>query len=320
MLFVTNRVPEQSHLSRASRPISFDLRDTNPLASVFFCRRNGPNDYIEVTSQPFFEELRQSQAEQFLFYLHGFNSLPENRIFQIAEKLQKLADDHKENLVQVVPLIWPCVDPDTSNLVDRYFDDRRAALGSAIAFSRVLGKFSGWVEACHESGTLCTKRLNLLSHSMGNRVLQESLQVWASDELRRDPPQVFRSIFMPAADILNEALESDQRGRFIPMAGRNVVVYFADDDRALQASKVANADQFSRRLGHSGPLNLSVLPANVFAKDCDSFNNEYDEFGHSYFHSDVDEAPGILFNDMISTIQSGRVPGQETGMRSFVLE
>jgi len=319
MLFITNRVPEQSHMSRVNRPISFDFRDTNPLASVFFCRRNGPNDYVEVTSQPFFQELRESPAKQILFYLHGFNNLPEASIFQKAQELQQLADDHENDLLQVVPLIWPCSDPASANLVDRYFDDRRAALGSAIAFSRVLGKFSGWVEACRADGETCTKRLNMLAHSMGNRVLQESLQVWASEELRRDPPQVFRNIFMPAADIVNEALQPSHRGSMIPMAGRNVVVYFADDDRALQASKVANANQRSRRLGHSGPYNMASVPANVFAKDCDSFNGVYDpSAGHTYFGRDENGQPGKLFDDMIRAVKTGRVPGYENNQRSFV--
>ncbi len=319
MLFITNRALEQSHRSRANREISFDLRDTNPLSSVFFCRRNGPNEYLEVTSRPFFDELRQSPAEQFLFLLHGFNSLPENRIFQMAEELQQLCDAEQNNLVQVVPLIWPCVDPDSNNLVERYFDDRHAALGSGIAFARVLGKFSDWLRDCEQGDGRCEKRLNLLSHSMGCRVLQESLQVWSTEELRVDPPRVFRNIFMPAADIINEALESSQRGRLIPVAGRNVVVYFADDDRALQASKIANADQFSRRLGHTGPFNMAATPANVFVKDCDAFNSKYDDVGHSYFLRDENQQPGLVFNDLFRAIQTGRVPGHGSSQRSFVL-
>lgn len=318
MLFITNRVPEQSHRSQTNRSISFDLRDTNPLASVFFCRRNGPNDYVEVMSNPFFDELRQSAPTQILLYIHGFNNLPESSVFQTAEALQDLADADTPGLVQVVPLIWPCSDPASSNLVDRYFDDRTSALGSSIAFSRVLSKFSGWVASCREDGITCQKRLNILSHSMGNRVLQESLQAWKSEELHSDPPQLFRNIFMPAADVANESLERNQRGCLVPIAGRNVVVYFADDDRALQASKVANADQFTRRLGHSGPYNLSEIPANIFAKDCDAFNGRYDSKGHSYFLHDENGAAGIVFNDMIEAIKTGRVPGYETGRRSFV--
>ena len=319
MLFITNRALEQSHRSRANREISFDLRDTNPLSSVFFCRRNGPDDYTEVTSLPFFDELRRSPAEQILFFLHGFNNLPENAIFQRAIELQELCNAHQNNLVQVVPLVWPCADPDSNNLVERYFDDRLAALGSGIAFARVLGKFSDWTRDCEQEEAPCRKRLNMLAHSMGCRVLQESLQIWSTETLRADPPQVFRNIFMPAADIINEALQANQRGRLIPIAGRNVVVYFADDDLALQSSKIANADQFSRRLGHTGPFNMAATPANVFAKDCDEFNSEYDIIGHTYFLRDPSQQPGHVFEDVIQAIKTGRVPGQNTGQRNFVL-
>jgi esterase/lipase superfamily enzyme len=317
MLFITNRVLRQSHRSRAGRNVSFDYADNTALPSLFFCRRNGQDDYTEVLSVPFFEELRQSPAEQILLFLHGFNSLPEDAIFQRATKLQERFDEKKQNLVQVVPLVWPCLRGES--IVQRYYTDRDAADQSNVAFGRALAKFAAWRDG-GDSETFCAKRINVLAHSMGARVLREALAWWCREILRFEPPQLFRNVFLPAADLINETLEPGRDGHLITIAARNVAVYFAYDDLALRASKVANAIQVSRRLGHTGPYDMSEVPAQVFAKDCSDFNNTYDPpLGHSYFLDDDEGQPGKVFEDMAAAVRVGRVPDSDQPTRSFVL-
>ena len=317
MLFITNRVLRQSHRSRAGRKVSFDYGDNTALPSLFFCRRNGQDDYTEILSAPFFEELRQSPAGQVLLYLHGFNSLPEETIFPRAAKLQERFDEKEQNLVQVVPLVWPCLSGES--IVQRYYTDRDAADHSNVAFARALAKFAEW-RSGGDGETLCAKRINVLAHSMGARVLREALRWWCREILRFEPAQLFRNVFLPAADLINETLERGRDGHLITIAARNVVVYFAYDDLALRASKAANAMQVSRRLGHTGPYDMSKVPAHVFAKDCDDFNNDYDPpLGHSYFLDDEDGHPGKVFEDMVAAVRDGRVPGWDQPTRSFVL-
>jgi len=318
MLFITNRVLKQSHRSRAGRKISFDFADNTALPSLFFCRRNGQNDYTEILSTPFFDELRQSPASQVLLYLHGSNSQPEETIFPKAEKLQDLFDDKQANLVQVVPLVWPCLGDES--IVVKYYTDRDAADQSNVAFGRAMAKFTEWQSGRDDDETLCVKRINVLAHSMGARVLRGALRWWSGEILRFEPPQPFRNVFLPAADVVNQTLERGQDGYLITIAARNVVVYFASDDLALRASKVANATQVSRRLGHTGPYDMSKVPAHVFAKDCDDFNTDYDPpLGHSYFLDDEHGNPGKVFDDMFAAVHDGRVPGWRERTRSFVL-
>jgi hypothetical protein len=68
-----------------------------------------------------------------------------------------------------------------------------------------------------------------------------------------------------------------RENRWLP-AARNVVVYFSYDDLALRASKGANASlrSVSRRLGHTGPYDMTKVPANVYAIDCDKVAMRYD--------------------------------------------
>ena len=88
-----------------------------------------------------------------------------------------------------------------------------------------------------------------------------------------------------ASDIPHEALEPGKEGSHITRAAQRVISYYANDDFAMPASKVSNTRNavFSRRIGHTGPEDMSKVPANVYSVNCDSFNNKFDLKGHSYF-------------------------------------
>jgi esterase/lipase superfamily enzyme len=316
MLFVTNRRLCEGPLSSPGRAVTFNLRDGEPSISVFFCRRAGPGAYEEITAAPFFRKLRGSGRRQVLFYLHGFNSLPETSIFPNAELLQMLADELVPGLVEVVPLIWPC--QQGAGLVLDYFDDQTAAEASGLAFARMLAKFTAWRDTLDDEAA-CLKHVNILAHSMGNRTLRFALQKFAADH--GTVPALFRSIFMAAADVANECLETGEAGEALPRAARNLVVYHAADDLALRSSKVANLKNkvVTRRLGHTGPEHLERTPANVSAVDCDAFNSLYDRLGHSYFLGDPGGRPGMALRHMVETMRTGRVAGLVQGQRRLVL-
>ena len=128
MLFITNRRIEGSRRSQPGRQVVFAAGDSEPGASLFFCQRQGPEQYVELTALPFFARLRRSVRRQVLFYVHGFNCQPEARIFPDAERLQNLCDTLAPDLVEVVPLIWPC--DDDFGLVLDYWDDQQGATAS----------------------------------------------------------------------------------------------------------------------------------------------------------------------------------------------
>jgi esterase/lipase superfamily enzyme len=205
--------------------------------------------------------------------------------------------------VIVIPMIWPC-DNDLGIVLD-YWDDQKSAEASSAGFARVLGLFLKWRDKQDDP---CTVRINMLAHSMGNRVLRYTLASWANDY--GAVPLFFRNLFMAAADIANESLEPDEAGAHVAESARNVVVYHASDDLALRSSKVSNLKNkiVSRRLGHSGPEDMSKVRDNVYAIDCDDFNNSYDSpMGHSYFLTDPNGKTGVVFKHMLQSIKTGRV-------------
>ncbi len=230
MLFVTNRTPKQSNRTRLKRKISFDLQETSAAQNMFFCERNDCEDYTEIGSKKFFARLKAlPQKTQILFYIHGFNNTGEADIFPRAKKLQELInphpDDDVEPIVHVVPLIWPCDDDSIISFLGDYWDDQRAADCSGLAFARLLGKFDRWRKNKQQKKDPCYKRINVLAHSMGSRVLRNALKTWVERDANGHMPQIFRNIFMAAPDVVNHTLEPGEDGQYIPHSARNVVVY-----------------------------------------------------------------------------------------------
>jgi len=321
MLFITNRFPKGSLQTRVGRKFEFDLKNNAPSNSVFFCRREADGQISEVGGLNFMSELKASPYRQLLLYIHGYSNMPED-VFQGAGEFQDLCDKAASQEVLVVPVIWPC-DGDFGIIKD-YWDDQKSADASAPAFARALCRFIEWRESkLNEPDTdPCLKRINVLAHSMGNRVLRESLVAWDTYDLAAGVPLIFRNTFLVAADIENESIHRGEKGQLICDASRNVVVYFASDDLALRSSKAANLKNkiASRRLGHSGPENMDLTPKNVYIVDCDDINNDYDAEGHSYFRSGrTPGKAGVVFNHIFACLQTGRVFPENPEQRLTVL-
>jgi esterase/lipase superfamily enzyme len=318
VLFITNRIPNQSARSKKNRRISFNIQNTDVSKWLYFCERRGKGEYVEILSTSLFAKLKALPKEtQLLFYLHGFNNNMEPDVFERSAKLQALIDKEQPGLALVIPIIWPCDDDHVLAIADDYWDDQKAADYSGLAFARLFHKFDAWRRETEQQQSPCLKRMNVLAHSMGNRVLKNAMSSWVNDERFGGMPLLFRNVFMVAADIENHSLEQD--GRHILDSAKNVLVFYASDDLAMSASKVANLKHAtaSRRLGMTGPESLSALPKQVYEFDCDTFNQRFDSpMGHSYFLADNQGYSSPIISRMVSAMKSGRVEGE----RSQILE
>ena len=323
MIFITNRFPKQSIRTQIGRKFEFDLNSNASSNSVFFCETVNKNENKEIGSVEFLKRLKNSKYRQILIYIHGFSNLPAD-VFSATEEFQNLCNKNKKEEVLVIPIIWPC-DNDMGIIKD-YWDDQKSADQSAYSFSRVLEKFLAWrsSEKYNPEDDPCLKRINVLAHSMGNRVLRETLKAWRKYDLPKGLPLMFRNTFLVAADIVNESLHEGKSAELICHSSRNVVVYHASDDLALRASKTSNLRNkiASRRLGHTGPENMDKTPKNVYRVDCDDVNNLYDKpKGHSYFRSGIRKnSPGEVFNHIFSCLISGRVYPEDENRRSSIIK
>ncbi len=310
MLFITCRMPTKNTEPELNKDFQFDLGNNSSNRAFFCCRRIKKNVYEEIGSKALLTEIKNAKYRQIVLYLHGFSNLPEN-VFEDAGEFQSLCNKKKAGEALIIPVIWPC-DNDLG-LVKDYWDDQKAADQSAFALARMLQKFMEWRGSSeyNPEDDPCLKRINILAHSMGNRVLRETISNWRKYDQPAGLPLIFRNTFMIAADVLNESLHKGNAGESICHASRNVVVYYASDDLALRASKVANLKnaEASRRLGHTGPEDMELTPKNVFAIDCDEVNTVYDSpKGHSYFRSGKKQGePGVVFEHIFATMLTGRV-------------
>lgn len=322
MLFITSRMPTVNTEPALNKDFVFDLKNNSSSRSFFCCVRHKKGKHEEIGSMNLLKALKEAKVRQVLIYIHGFANLPED-IFAATEELQKLCDKKKPGEVLVLPLIWPC-DADLGVIKD-YWDDQKAADQSAFTFARVMQKFMEWRNSAeyNPDDDPCLKRINILAHSMGNRVLRQTLSNWRRYDQPQGLPLLFRNTFLVAADIVNESLHKGEEGELISHASRNVVVYYASDDLALRASKVSNLKnaEASRRLGHTGPEDMALTPKNVYAIDCDDVNTAYDTpLGHSYFRSGKKKGqPGVVFDHIFSTLVGGRVFPDDQSRKSTIL-
>lgn len=322
MLFITNRFPKQSIRTRIGRKWDFDLDNNASSNSVYFCERESSDTYAEIGSIPFLEILKENKNRQILLYIHGFSNSPEDAFLGAAE-FQKYCNLKKVNEILVIPIIWP-TDNDLGIIKD-YWDDQKAADQSAYSFARVLEKFVAWrnSEEYNAPDDPCFKRINVLAHSMGNRVLRGTLAAWNKYDLPDGVPLIFRNAFLVAADVVNETLHANEPGELICHSSRNVIVYHASDDLALRASKASNLKNkiASRRLGHTGPEDIERTPKNVYSVDCDDVNNIYDRpVGHSYFRRGSRKgSPGKVFDHIFECLLSGRVFPDDEFRRTTII-
>ena len=144
----------------------------------------------------------------------------------------------------------------------------------------------------------------MFAHADGVRALRQALLLWAQD---RPLYGVFRNISLVAADVDNGTLEAGRSGQCFSDAARNVVVYYANDDWMLPTSSPA------RCLGHTGPADMSKVAKNVYAVDCDDFNNlVHFPDGHKYFldwngDGDPSDSPSPVWTHMLRAMRTGRV-------------
>lgn len=316
MLFLTNRPLKTPLPQPLPREVSFDLSQNAASQEVYFCIRKKQGDYREIGSKKFFYELQHSQYQQILLYVHGFNNLPEEDIFPRVSLLQNYFDEQSHLSTQVVPIIWPC-DNDLGIIKD-YWDDKAAADMSGFAFQRALTLFYYWSK--NQISNPCYKFINVITHSMGARVLRETLSAWKKYNLYSGLPLLFRNSFLVAPDISYNNLEEGNRGHCICDTSRNVVIYHANDDLALSASKVmaiGNANA-GKRLGHAGPKDIHNIPRNVYSVDCDSINNEYDPpLGHAYFLP-MQDKDNLMLQHLCSMLVTGRFANSNNDENNFI--
>lgn len=294
MLLITNY-----QMNKVENGLEFpDGNDITP--SIVYGELNSSDGVVsDIGSHSFMDKIKNHEKPDILFYIHGFNNHPQPDILPRAKRLQTLIDLAGKDVL-VIPIIWPC--DDDLGVIKDYWDDQESAELSGPIFSRLLGKLMDWQQSNRDNP--CMKRMHVISHSMGNRVLMKTLNHFATNTATSGVPLLFKNVFMMAPDIPSHSLEKGEEGQWITQASFNVRVYHAQDDLAMPSSKAVNAFKgvFNKRLGQWGVEDMSKVSTNVTQMDCSEFNQRFDKIaGHAYF-LDKKGLNSPALNDMLSRL------------------
>ena len=208
------------------------------------------------------------------FFVHGYN----NGWQDAANRYQKFCGSlfsGDDGLGICIAFDWPSY----GNVVD-YLPDRAHARDCAYDLADVLSELYDWLlgkqqAAVQDSEKACRAKVSMVSHSMGNYVLQKAM---AAAWTRKNQPllvSLINQLVMVAADVDNDLFQSEASdgtdGNAIANLTYRITALYSGRDAVLGAS--AGLKHFgTRRLGRSG---LAVSPPtgkdNVWDIDCSSF-------------------------------------------------
>ena len=217
----------------------------------------------------------QNEKQQHVsFFIHGYN----NGWDDAARRYQTLCDNlysGDDSLGLCISFDWPSL-----GSVLGYLPDRDHARDCASDLVDVLGWLYDWLlvkqnDAGNDSALACKAKISVISHSMGNYLLQKAM---AAAWTRKNQPlliSLINQLVMVAADVDNDLFETNaddgSDGDAIANLTYRVTALYSGRDAVLGAS--AGMKHFgTRRLGRSG---LAVSPPtgkdNVWDVDCSSF-------------------------------------------------
>ena len=223
-----------------------------------------------------------------LVFVHGAANSFKDGITRAAYNKEWLGHamiDGVSSVYDVVAFTWPARSYVIANIVGDLVDyrhDQTEAEASAFHF----GLFLQQMQALR--ARIGNRRLHLLCHSMGNYMLGAAVEaIFAGNTAPATP--LFDEVVLAAADEIATTFSTPNGGRLANLwrLGREITVYFNNDDILMAISHIANQNF---RLGYDGPPNAAdtgFFSPNVYEfVDCtgvnDYISDEVDR-SHQYY-------------------------------------
>lgn len=219
-----------------------NLQATTPVAKHVF--------YTELA-----EQLELSRQNDVLVFVHGFNVDFPSAVGRVAQ----IARDMPFNGA-IIAYSWP-----SQGGVDNYQRDGNVVNDSIPAFKQFLTDLKGELPA--------DSKLNIVVHSMGNRLVMRSLsQLQNAEELS---PQWLENIVLCAPDVGVD--EFKRVGPAVVASAKHATLYRCLNDSALIASSYRNGEE--RAGGSLAPVILNGMDT----VECAVIDTSI--LGHSYYGS-----------------------------------
>jgi esterase/lipase superfamily enzyme len=258
-----------------------------------------------------FPEVPEEQNEKqkhISFFIHGYNNNWKESVDRYQGIQSKLFSG-ASGLGQLILFSWPSNDHANDYLPDRD-DARKSAPGLAQVFVDLhdtIVKVQRATALKNGTATPCRDKVSVISHSMGNWVLQSAM---ASAAKRLNSPQLITLVHqcaMVAADVDNDIFQEsqpdDSDGSLMANLCYRICALYTGLDQTLGAS--AGLKHFgTRRLGRSGLADRNAVYDNVWDHDV----TELLGANPKNVHSAVFETKKTM--DLLRLILIGRDRGQ----------
>ena len=241
-----------------------------------------------------------------LFFIHGFNTDLKG-VRKDFEHLQARYIDHPQSTVaHIIIFTWPGMHP---KIPYHYYDDKQDAIRSGKAFARAIGIvqefFQQFFIDTMKDGKLtnqtCNRNIHLMAHSMGNRVLKETMLTFGMAPI----PQLFKEVILMAADVRWDSFENGEGFNRLIDFGERVHIFYHDNDKVLDISKYAK--NFSNRLGRYGRKSKSNSQKDIFDINITGIKEDMGDveeklMNHWYYYTS-----SAVKDDVVKNIFSGKV-------------
>lgn len=262
-------------------------QDANKLAEYVFLTRITTNgrETFKATLQ---DAIYYDGTDSVLLFVHGFNVEFDEALVRAAQLSTDLSRDDRFDIGIPVLYSWPSAG---ALSLEDYQGDRARSLGAAPYLEEFLDILTEDIDV---------SRINIIAHSMGNRVLTTALEDYARDYLERhNRDDLEFRILLVAADVERDIFDA-ANGVFDNLDA-NVTIYTSDTDRALHISTIVNSNQ-QKRLGDTDTNRPYIRTAqNYQTIDATAVTTELFGVGHNYYSDN----PTILW-DMMCTIGETR--------------
>ncbi|MEP1142661.1 MAG: alpha/beta hydrolase [Henriciella sp.] len=268
-------------------------RDQNKLAEYVFLTRitmTGRETFTSTLQDAIYDD----RASSVLLFVHGFNVQFDEALVRTAQLSNDLSREERYQVGVPVLYSWPSAG---ALSLEDYRGDRERSLGAAPYLEEFLDLLTE---------DLDVDRVNIIAHSMGNRVLTQALEDYAKDYLdRHNRNDLEFRIMLVAADVERDIF--DAANTAFDSLDANVTIYTSDTDRALHISSFVN-EEGRKRLGDTDKNRPYIRSSqNYQTIDATSVATELFGIGHNYYSDN----PTILW-DMMCTI--GETAPQERAL------
>lgn len=276
-------IPKDHKIGELPPPFSLfliELGPENPATSFSVLQRDPKSD--DVFFDQLRERLKDSPREECLVFVHGYNNTFDNA----AQRTAQLWVDLQ---FQGAPIFFSW--PSRGATAGYTFDETEAAWAQS--------DFVAFLNRLRTEGSV--KRIHIIAHSMGNRIVSGGLAELAKDGVLKSPDCKFREVVLAAADIDADTFKQSIAPRFTNQSP-HVTFYASANDGALNYSHTVHDHP---RAGDARD-GILVLPG-MDSIDVSLLDTSFDNHGYFAAHRSV-------VSDITLILRNGLAPG-DRGLR-----